>query len=936
MATQSRTGTSTEHSTLKFSDDGDRGFRASVRRMGDLLGQVIREQAGFRVFDTVETLRRGFVELRQGDSSQRREELRALIRELDVDTLTHVIRAFHLYFSIINVVEEEFRHAQRQGHFWTGSFPEALSELRRQNVFTDELRYLLGRVGYSPVFTAHPTESRRRTIQDALRRVFASLQELRLPQVSAAMRERIEFGLQHQIRLLWMTDEMRGSNLRVQDEIRNGLVHFQNALVEAVPAFYRSLEQAIEHCHGTDRVAVPPLLRFGSWIGGDRDGNPHVTAATTELALRTHQRTVLVIYLQRIELLERMLTHSVRFFGPCAELQASIEEDQKDFPGLAEEFAYHHESEPYRHKLFYVRTRLERRLDVLRAQLRGEPAPPATGSYASEEALLADLQMIRASLNLKGESTSAEGELKDLIRLVETFGFFLATLDQRQESSVHTRVVAEVLVASGHPGYLALDEAQRQGALVEALEHGLELPCAVDWSEEARATLAVFEVMARMRSEVSRHAFGSYIVSMTGQASHVLEVLVLAGCAGLVGRNAEGFFCAITVSPLFETIDDLRRCQDVVRALLRLPLYRALLRAAGNAQEVMLGYSDSTKDGGILASSWHLYDAQKRLAALAQQHGVELRLFHGRGGTIGRGGGPAHSAILGQPPGTVSGGMRVTEQGEVLAFKYSHPETAVYELTVSCAALLKRSADLIRPPPAERRDYLGTLDEITRIGERTYRRLVDHTEGFFDFFYEATPVEELRHLHLGSRPTHRRAADRGKQSIRAIPWVFGWAQARYNLPGWFGVGTALQEWHGNAPDRLARLQRMYMEWPFFRNLIDNVQMILAKTDLEIAGAYAALCTDRLGAQRMHSAIRAEYERGLYQVLAITGNHYLLQNDLTLARSLTRRNPYLEPLNHIQVELLHRYRAAGERQGAPWLDALLRSVSAIAAGLRNTG
>lgn len=916
--------------------DPGASLRALIQLVDRLIGKVIIEQVGFGVFNTIETLRKGYLQVRQGDSTRRRDELRALISELDPDTLTHVIRAFHLYFGIINLAEEEVAASQRNEDNWAGSFRDALDTLRHEGVDHTALRRIFAQLSYTPVFTAHPTESRRRTVQEGLRRVFLSLKALQGTQ-QPGERAPLEQTLEHQIRLLWLTDEVRSSHLRVQDEIHNGLAHFDYSLALAVPICYRALESELASHYPLHSIEVPPFLHFGSWVGGDRDGNPNVTTQATELALRLQQQAVLNAYLERVNSLARHLSHCARFCSPCPELQESIVADQRDFPDWSEELAHHRAAEPYRHKLAYVRLRLERRLEVLRALLQHREPPPRRGVYAGEEQLLADLKLIRDSLMLHGDHVSAQGELRDLIRLVETFGFHLAALDIRQEASVHTRAVAELLAAAGHGDYEALGEAGRQRLLGQLIETGL--PPGVEsqmLGAETHQTIALLVVMQRLREEISRQAFSTYVVSMARRPSHVLEVLLLARQANLVACADGRWRCDITVAPLFETIDDLNHCDQVLGALLSLHQYRELLRANGGCQEVMLGYSDSAKDGGILPAAWHLYEAQKRLAALAAAHGVSLRLFHGRGGTVGRGGGPAHQAILAQPAGTVHGQLRVTEQGEVVAFKYAHPETAVYELTVSSAAVLKRSVHLIHAPPPERRDYLGVMDELAATGERAYRELVDHTPGLLDFFYGATPVNELGRLNLGSRPTHRRSGERSKASIRAIPWVFGWAQSRYNLPGWYGVGAALERWHLGAPERLGRLQRMYLEWPFFRNLIDNVQLALAKSDLEIAVSYARLCGRDLQVHRIHGAIKEEYERCLYQVLMVTNHHYLLQDDVALAGSLNRRNPFLEPLNHIQVELLRRFREASESEQEQWLDPLLRSINAIAAGLRNTG
>jgi phosphoenolpyruvate carboxylase len=914
---------------------GREPLRARVRRVGEIIGKVVKEQAGFRVFVTVETLRRGYIEVRQGGAAGRREELRTIIRELDPDTLTQVIRAFHLYFSVINVLEEQHRHEEHGDEAWPGSFAETLAELAVRGVSRDEVQYLLGRLRYSPVFTAHPTESRRRTVQEALRRVYDTIRERYARGRTEAERARAEHALEHELLVLWLTDEVRGSALRVQDEIDSGLAHFPASLAEAVPALFRSLEHAVEAHYPGQGLRVPAFLHFGSWIGGDRDGNPFVTPEITELAVRMQQRVALTLYLQQVEALQRELSHALRFCRGCERLEASLARDQADFPELAGEIAHHRQGEPFRHKLLYVQARLERRLQAVRVALQGRPATAAPGAYAGPQALVEDLQLIRQALLETGDRASADGALLSLIRQAETFGFHLASLDVREEAGAHTAAVAQTLAALGEPGYEGLPEDDRVARLVRGVEEGLPRVPAERLSEAARRTVAVFDAIVRLRAEAGPEAFGHYVVSMTREASEVLEVMLLARQAGLVEATAQGWRCAIRVSPLFETIRDLEACDAVMGRLLRTPVYRALVAGADGRQEVMLGYSDSAKDGGMLASSWRLYDAQQRLAALSEAERVPIRFFHGRGGTVGRGGGPSHKAILAQPPGSVSGELRVTEQGEMLASKYGAPESALYELTLASSALLRRSHSLVRAAEGERRDWLGVMDALATGAEAAYRGLVDETPDFFEFFYQATPIEELRHLRIGSRPSHRRAS-RGKGSIRAIPWVFGWSQARFNLPGWYGVGSALDAWHARAPERLAQLQRMYLHWPYFRNLLDNVQMILAKTDVDIAADYAELCSPEVGVARIMDRVRAEYERCLREVLAVTHSRFLLADDPPLAQAIAMRNPYLEPLNHIQVELLRRHRGLAEGEPDPWLDPLLRSVNAIAAGLRNTG
>jgi phosphoenolpyruvate carboxylase len=443
--------------------------------------------------------------------------------------------------------------------------------------------------------------------------------------------------------------------------------------------------------------------------------------------------------------------------------------------------------------------------------------------------------------------------------------------------------------------------------------------------------------MARMRGEISERVFGAYVISMTHTASHVMEVMLLARLAGLAGRTPTGWFCNIRVSPLFETIDDLSHIDAVMSTLFDDETYAALLAASGNLQEVMLGYSDSCKDGGILSSAWNLYEAQEKIIALADARGVQCRLFHGRGGTIGRGGGPTHEAILSQPDDTVHGQIKFTEQGEVLSYRYANPETARYELTMGISGLIKASRCVIDPPSPPRKDFLGIMAELARYGEESYRGLVCDTEGLLDYFYEATPVDAIALLNIGSRPSHRKKADRSLSSIRAIPWVFGWAQSRHTLPAWYGIGSAIERWRGSDLERLAKLQKMYQEWPFFRALLSNTQMSLFKAEMHIANEYMRLAKDQPRAQTIYRTIADEYQRTLTQVLNVAGLLGLMEETPDLQLSLARRNTYLDPLNHVQIALLERYRdETVPEQREQWLDPLLRSINAIAAGMRNTG
>ena len=938
----------------------DKELRARVKLFGNLLGTVLHAQAGERVFFAVETLRTGHIGLRRRESAPKRRQLAEFISTLDPQTLTHVVRAFSTYFSLTNIAQEAYQHHQRRlqvrtgGPLWTGSFDSTLHELYDEGVTKQQLQTVLNRLAYIPVITAHPTESKRRTIMEALRRIFVTSERLDDPRVGPSEREEIIELLKNQVQVLWKTDEVRVNRPTVADEIKNGLYYFQESLFKAVPTMYRYLEKAIKKTYATaddseePPVHVPSFLHFGSWIGGDRDGNPNVTPETTILALRLQTRAVLLEYIGRIIHLSRGLTHSVLLCQPSAEFMDSLKRDDQLALNILQDTPLRFINEPYRRKLYMMRHRLECNLIAVKARLDNKEILPLASRYGSEQEFLDDLYVTHASLISHGDAAIANGDLKDLIRLVETFGFFLCHLDLRQESSRHTRACSELFAKQAAPiDYEALSEKERMQMLTQALNQVELAPIdasvnpGVDSSTltpETKETLEVFAVMAAMRHEISARAFGCYVISMTHAASHVMEVMWLAHQCGLAGYKDSQWFCDIRISPLFETINDLAHVEQVLTELLDNPIYAELLKASGNYQEVMLGYSDSCKDGGILASSWYLYEAQKKIIAITSERGIACRLFHGRGGTAGRGGGPTHESILAQPSSTVFGQIKFTEQGEMLSYRYSNTETAVYELSMGITGLLKASRHLITRSLREDSGATEIMAQLAHTGEGAYRQLTDRTPGFLDYFYEATPVREIGLLNIGSRPSHRTKGDRSKSSVRAIAWVFGWAQSRHTLPAWFGIGTALATWRAGNPKRLNQLRTLYRNWPFFRAMLSNAQMALAKADMSIAYEYAGLCNDPDTCQRVHNIIRDEYEKTVQQILDISELNSLLEENPTLALSLKRRSPYLNPLNHIQATLLQRYRdlELTEQERAIWLDPLLRSINAIAAGMRNTG
>ena len=627
----------------------DKPLRRQVKLFGNILGKILREQTGQRVFAAVEALRKGHISLRKEDNPAKRRRLLRLIESLDPDTLSHVVRAFSIYFSLVNIAEESYSHTQRRkdvdrnGPLWSGSFIQTLREFKEQGVSHDQVQALFDQLAYIPVITAHPTESKRRTVMEALRRIFLVNEKLHV-RMTRLDRDRAVKELERNIQILYKTNEVRVRKLEVVDEVKNGLHYFRESLFQAVPQVYRNVERAVGDIYADENetIKIPSFIRFGSWIGGDRDGNPNVKPHTTVMALCLQAREVLREYEKRILALSHTLTQSTKFIQPSEAFYSSLQKDETELPHLFTDLPGRFKQEPYRRKLYFIHHRLTLALTAIEQRVEGDQATQHPAAYKHEQALLDDLYLIRDSLISHGDAIVADGDLRDLIRLVETFGFYLVQLDIRQESTIHSQTVAEVLTQLGVDDYASLEESDR----LTVLSRFLSAPTAKieisKLSDQARETIEVFNVMRDMREVVSPESFGNYVISMTHEASHVMEVMFLGWLTGLAGYTGNDWFCHIRISPLFETIDDLAHIEPVMTRLLDNATYASLLKASGNKQEVMLGYSDSCKDGGILSSSWSLYQAQKKITALTQSRGIKCRLFHGRGGTIGRGGGPTH------------------------------------------------------------------------------------------------------------------------------------------------------------------------------------------------------------------------------------------------------------------------------------------------------
>ncbi|MFT5741172.1 MAG: phosphoenolpyruvate carboxylase, partial [Gammaproteobacteria bacterium] len=867
--------------TISFQAKSDKELRSRVKLLGKLVGNVLLKHEGPEVYHAVESLRTGFIQLRKRNSEPKRKALMDLIEGLNPAVINQVIRAFTIYFNLVNIAEEDFLHRQRrssvqqQGHAaWVGSFYHTMEQFQDQDISADELHHLLHKLSYKPVFTAHPTESKRRTVMHHQREVFTIIDHLTDPRLSQFDRDDLIDQLQLQIETLWLTNEVRGNKPSVADEIKMGLHYFQRSLFEAVKIDYRHLERAIIRTYGENEfgnpiVEVPSFIEFGSWIGGDRDGNPFVTAEVTRMALYMQSEEILGEYVRLIYKLTQVLTMSNKWFTPTKSFLRGLKKDEalglKSFDQRRDQF----EDEIYRRKLYHMHYRLKKNLAVIRNQMRETDTPDFNHAYEKVEDFLDDLYSIRDSLLSHGDYAAANGDLKDVIRIGETFGFHMVALDVRQESGRHTSAVSEILKQSGLADYKKLDEAGRLKCLADQISanHRPDIK-RHKLHADSQQTLELFDTIRDMRAQIGQRCIGSYVISMTHNASHIMEVMYLAFLAGIAGRKGKSYFCQLEIAPLFETIDDLSRIDSVLDSLLTNKVYKALLIQSGSNQEVMLGYSDSCKDGGILSASWGLYQAQLKVVQITSKHGVACRMFHGRGGTITRGGGPTHDAIMSQPPGTVHGQIKFTEQGEVLSHKYGNAETAQYELAMGITGLMKASTGSLGDAQANYDQYHPMMERLSELSEDFYRGLTDNTPGFFEYFYEATPVSEIGLMNIGSRPSHRRKGDMSKSSVRAIPWVFGWSMARHMMAAWYGVGYALDQWRKEDPAALKTLREMNRNWPFFSAMISNLQMSLFKSDMRTALEYSKLCSNEDLRNLVFGMIRKENKRTIEQVLDV--------------------------------------------------------------------
>ncbi|HLJ95120.1 MAG TPA: phosphoenolpyruvate carboxylase [Gemmataceae bacterium] len=915
-----------------------RALSADIHLLGDLLGAVIRRLAGDQAFALVEGVRTAAKALRAQPSLEEARRLRDSLDTLDLSSLRTLVRAFSVYFDLLNLAEQQARvRSNRLRTLRTAPDPlaespaAALRQLRERGIRAEQVAELLQRALLCPVFTAHPSEARRRTILEKLLAISHQLDRLEHSALLPRERQATLAAIAEEVETYWLSDTVRANRPTVLQEVEHALDVVEGTLVDVVPRVYRELEAALQSIYPEHYWQVPAFLRFGSWIGGDRDGNPNVTHTVTAQAIRVQQEMLLQHYLDRIDELGRQLSHSGKLVQPRPAFQESLQRDLALLPPFADAM----ENEPYRDKCRCIAVKLSKTRDYFRIleprwTAESQCVPPDV--YGSRAELLADLKAIAADLKEIGAETVAAGPVHDFVRLVEVFGLHLLTLDIRQHSVRHGKALAEILAWAGVSGrYEKLSPNERFDCLVQELQQKRPLiPAHLMFSAETDEVVQTFRTIAAILEQQCPEAVDTYIVSGTTEPAHLLEVLLLAREARLF-RPSEGV-SRLRIVPLFETLDPLRQAATIVQRLISLPIYRQHLQLQGDLQEVMIGYSDSNKESGFLQSAWALYRAQRTLGETTRRTGIAVQIFHGRGGAIGRGGGPANRAILAQPRGTVAGRLRITEQGEMIADRYGHPAIAERHLGQVMNAVL--SASLASPDDCLDPAWERTLERLAERACRHYRALVYETPEFLTYFEQATPIAEVSQLKIASRPA-RRAVSQGIDELRAIPWVFSWMQSRHTLPGWYGLGTAVSEHMIENPGDLPVLQRMYEHWHFWRTLVDNAQMILAKADLTIARLYADLVEDQALATRIYNHIADEYARTVSVICQVTGQKELLEQAPVLQRSILRRNPYVDPLSFLQLVLLRRLRSGGE-SSAELMTAVLESINGIASGLKNTG
>ncbi|RED75682.1 phosphoenolpyruvate carboxylase type 1 [Cohnella phaseoli] len=915
-------------------------LRRDVRFLGNILGEVLVHQGGRELLEHVEKIREMSKALRAEYLPELYEGFIQNVRGLEPGIRHQVIRAFAIYFQLVNIAEQNHRIRRKRDYersagegVQPGSIESVVQALKEKNLPVDEVRQMLDGISLELVMTAHPTEATRRDVLDIHKRIADEVMELDNPTLTYREREKLREKLMNEVLTLWQTDELRDRKPTVLDEVRNGMYYFHETLFEVLPNVYEELERCLTKYYPEEQWHVPTYLRFGSWIGGDRDGNPSVTSDVTWQTLKMQRNLAIHKYENSLRELARHLSFSKTIVNVSNELLASIKIDEK-FVELRTVEPWTNDNEPYRVKTRFMLQKLQ--------NMREEQFVGTKQRYSSVDEFKADLEIIDRSLRHHYADYVADSHLKKLVRQAELFGFHLAALDVRQHSKEHENAMSELLAKAGIASAYAELAEQEKIDLLHGLLSGDKklLQDGIELSESTQECLDVYTTIYKAQQEFGVGCVTSYLISMSEAASDILEVMVFAKEADLLGRDESGnVFSTLQAAPLFETIDDLHAAPEIMDTLFKLPIYRQSVAAMGDLQEIMLGYSDSNKDGGMVTANWELRVALNDLTRMGKSHNVRLKFFHGRGGALGRGGMPLNRSILAQPPHTIGGGIKITEQGEVLSSRYSMKGIAYRSLEQATGALIT-AAYLSRDSEQERsneKQWEEIMRGISVDAQTKYQDLIFRDPDFMTFFKESTPLPEVGELNIGSRPSKRKGSDRF-EDLRAIPWVFAWTQSRYLLPAWYAAGTAFSKFVNDDPARLETLRTMYREYSFFKSLIDNLQMALGKADLMIARQYAGMIEDGTIKNRIFTQIEEEYAKTQAMILSITGQDDILDNVPVIQESIRLRNPYVDPLSYLQVQLLTELRnlRAQNEDDAELLREVLLTINGIAAGLRNTG
>ncbi|UOQ46462.1 phosphoenolpyruvate carboxylase [Halobacillus salinarum] len=906
-------------------------LRRDVNVLGNILGDILVHHGGEELLNKVESIRQLTKNLRNHYDPSTYEKLKDEIYNLEPPMRSQVIRAFSIYFHLVNVAEQNHRirrrreYQTREDHgVQPFSLDSAVLSLKENDFSKEVIKNVLDQLSLELIITAHPTEATKRTVLEIQKRIATILQQLDQKPLTKNERENLEESLFNEVTVLWQTDELRHRKPTVMDEVRNGLYYFDETLFDVLPDIHQELESRLEEAYPGEDWDVPNFLKFGSWIGGDRDGNPNVTPEITWQTLEKQQELILDKYENVLIELMKRFSHSTNRVEVSDELLASVRKEEEWLPN---DKKWRMDAEIYRRKFAVI-------LERLRKVSKSEHG------YKDAEELLEDLYLIRNSVKLHQPNKHELKMLRKLIRQVELFGFHLATLDIRNHSGEHEAAIDEILSK--------VDIVQNYSELAEEekltiLETVLKDPRPItllneDYSEETQEMLKVFQMIREAHREFGERSIEVYLISMTESASDLLEVLVLAKEAGIYRLHADGKVeSRLNVAPLLETVDDLVAGPKILQKLFDMEVYSKHLQERNNHQEIMLGYSDGSKDGGTLTANWRLYKAQQEIHDMAKSYQIGLKFFHGRGGSLGRGGGPLNRSLLSQPAETLGEGVKITEQGEVLSSRYLLRDIAYRSLEQAASTLVEGAANVSQESEQSHHreeKWEQAMEEISDTALKKYHSLVFDDSDFLTYFNEATPLQELGELNIGSRPMKRKDSSKF-ENLRAIPWVFAWTQSRQLLPAWYASGTGLKSYAAESEDHLATLQQMYQNWPFFRSTIDNLQMALTKADIQTAKEYIALVQDQTMGNRIFENIVQEYNETKDILLQITGDAELLDQQGTIQESVRLRNPYVDPLNFLQVELIKQLREKSYEDEELQTEVLL-TISGIAAGLRNTG